>query len=228
MVSLRGVTSGTPRMVIRKGTGLPKDLISTSGLTSASAEWLPNTQWAPGNDYTAIPLDSTGKSASGRRFVSAYGAPMGAGTYIVGVTKDPGINTVLAPNTPSMSYSIQVQCVGEGLDYGITTLPLDNTASPVAITGLAERESVFYKVSIPGGTRSWRVKLKESIIGGVPPKICDGMFTVRKALIPAFDSDRDPGILGEPGSGWWGRGITGFSCLRRKQACWTEETTILR
>ena len=92
-VTLKNVTSGVPRMIISKGAQMPKDFTTTSTLNSDSGTWQANQQWAQANDFTGLQKDSTGVIVAGRYFLAAYNAPMDAGSYIIGVSKDASINT---------------------------------------------------------------------------------------------------------------------------------------
>ena len=195
-VSLKNVTSGSPRMVIRKGGLMPKDFNTTNGLNSNSADWLVDQQWAQANDFTNLPRDSFGALAAGRYFLAAYNSPMSAGTYIIGVTKDSSVNTVTPPNPPMMNYSVVVEGIGDGLQIPITPLAFDNTAAPVQIDDLPERELMFYKVTVPAGKTSWRLHLQNSLSADATPKVRDGGLAVRLGKIPAFDTGGDPALMG--------------------------------
>ena len=195
-VSLKNVVSGVPRMIIRKGTMLPRDFNSTSGLNSNSVDWLGNQQWAQTNDFSNLSNDSLGKLAAGRFFLAAYNSPMSAGTYIVGITKDASINTVNTPNTPGMNYTLEVEGIGDGLAIPITPLAFDNTAAPEFIDELPEREVKFYKITVPAGKTSWRLNLQGALTGDAIPKIRDGGLAVRLGKIPAFDTAGDPASVG--------------------------------
>lgn len=195
-VSLKNVSSGVPRMVIRRGTAMPKDFATSPSLSSDAASWPDGAQWAQANDFTNLQSDSSGTIAAGRYFLAAYDAPMGAGSYIIGVTKDSSVNTVSQPNTPAMSYTIVAEAIGEGLDLPVTRLNFDNTAAPEVITALPEREMRFYQVTVPAGASSWRIHLQESATSDTPAKVRDGAVTIRKGRIPAFDSAKDPNAKG--------------------------------
>ena len=195
-VSLKNVTSGAPHLVIRKGVQMPKDFTSSNTLSSDSSSWPVNQQWAQANDFTNLQKDSSGVVAAGRYFLAAYNAPMDAGTYIIGVTKDASINTVSAPNTPAMNYRVVVEAVGDGLEIPITTLGFDNSAAPEEIVDLAEREMMFYKIVVPAGRTSWRIHLKTSLTNDSVPKVRDGGLAIRRDRIPAFDSGGDPNVRG--------------------------------
>lgn len=195
-VSLKNITSGVPRMIIRKGTQMPANFTSTSTLNSDSGTWLNDQQWSQANDFTGLQKDSSGLLAAGRYFLAAYNAPMVAGTYIIGVSKDSSVNTVSQPNTPPMSYTVVAEAIGDGMDFPIHPLDFDNTAAPESIVDLPEREMSFYKVTVPPGRTSWQIHLEESLNNDTPPKIRDGGLTIRRNHIPAFDSGRDPGARG--------------------------------
>ncbi|MEO0017105.1 MAG: hypothetical protein RLZZ522_388, partial [Verrucomicrobiota bacterium] len=191
-VSLKNVTSGVPHLVIRKGVQMPKDFTTTAALHSDSGTWLANQQWSQTNDFTGLPNDAAGVLAAGRYFLAATNAPMDAGTYIIGVTKDPSINTTSQPNTPTMSYTVVAEAIGEGLDLPITPIDFDNSAAPAQIVGLPERELAFYKVTVPAGRTSWQIHLQEGYTIDAPPKVMDGGLAIRRDRIPAFDNGRDP------------------------------------
>ena len=195
-VSLKNVSSGVPKMIIRKGNLLPIDFNSTSGLNSNSADWLVNQQWAQTNDFSNLPNDSLGKLAAGRFFLAGYNSPMSAGTYIIGVTKDSSIDTVNTPNTPGMSYTVVVEGIGEGLAIPITPLAFDNTASPEFIDELPERELRFYKIPVPAGKTSWRLNLQGTLSADAIPKSRDGGLAVRLGKIPTYDTGSDPASMG--------------------------------
>jgi large repetitive protein len=192
-VNLENVTAGSPRMVIRKGSTLPRDFTTTPGLTSDSMTWSDAAQLAPGLDYTNIVASSASPLTSGRGFISARSAPMAPGDYIVGVSKD-----ALAPPAASMSYTLRLRCIGGGAGdpYPITPLAFDNRAAPQAISGLAEREHRFFSVTVPPGKTSWRLRLDAAAIPGVPASVGDGMLTVRRGRIPSFDSEFNPEVKG--------------------------------
>ena len=175
---------------------MPKDFITTSTLHSDTGTWPIDHQWAQTNDFTGLQKDSSGVIAAGRYFLAAYNAPMNAGTYIIGVSKDASINTVTTPNTPTMSYTVVAEGIGDGLDIPITPLAFDNSATPEQIVNLPEREMMFYKVSVPAGRSSWQIKLAESYTNDAPPKVRDGDLTIRRDRIPAFDYAKDPHARG--------------------------------
>jgi hypothetical protein len=198
-VTLKNVTSGVPHLVIRKGVQMPKDFTTTGTLHSDSGTWLVNQQWSQANDFTALSNDSAGVLAAGRYFLAAYNAPMDAGTYIIGVTKDPSVNTVSQPNTPAMSYIVVAEAIGEGLDLPITPIDFDNSAAPEQIVDLPERELMFYKVTVPAGRTSWRIHLQEGYTTDATPKVRDGGLAIRRDRIPAFDNAKDPSARGGAG-----------------------------
>jgi hypothetical protein len=194
-VSLKNVSSGVPRMIIRKGTLMPRDFTSTSGLHSDST-WLENQQWAQTSDFTGLQKDSAGVVASGRYFLAAFNAPMTPGTYIIGVSKDSSVNTVTQPDTPAMSYTVVAEGIGDELDMPIEAIDFDNSANPIQIADLPEREIMFYKVTVPSERGSWRIHLAESYNSDIPPKARDGGFAIRRGRLPAFDAGKDPGARG--------------------------------
>ena len=198
-VRLQNVTSGNPRMVIRKGTQLPKDFVTTANLNSDSSSWLANQQWYQGADLTGIANDSGGIAVGGRYFMAAYNAPMDAGNYIIGITKDSSINTVSLPNTPAMSYSIVAEGIGAGMDIPIVLLNFDNTPNPEQIDNFQARENKFYQITVPIGQTSWRLHLQESINSDTPPKVRDGTLAIRRGKIPTYEVARDPNVKGGAG-----------------------------
>lgn len=195
-VSLKNVTSGVPHLVIRKGSLMPKDFTTTALLNSDSGPWLVNQQWSQTNDFTGLLNHSSGVLAAGRYFLAAYNAPMDAGSYIIGVSTDLSINTIGVPATPAMNYSVVAEAIGDGLNIPIKPIAFNNTAAPEQIVDLAEREMMFYKVSVPAGRTSWRIHLQESYTADVLPKVRDGGLAIRRDRIPAFDSAKDPNSRG--------------------------------
>ncbi len=198
-IKLANITSGNPTLVIKRGTSLPKTL--TSDVTTEEP-WPDNGQLYPGYAYTKVPKDATGRDLKGRSYVSAYGAPMGPGTYTIGVTKNTEINTVSSPNTPPMSYQLTVRCIGEGpgFELPIETISHQNGTTPYLITALPADETKFYKVVVPPGLPSWRVHLEETITAGGTPgqdTVQDGSFSIRKDQIPSYTAAGNPeGIPG--------------------------------
>ena len=163
---------------------------------SDSGTWLENQQWAQANDFTGLQKDSAGVNAAGRYFLAAYNAPMDAGTYIIGVSKDSSVNTNSQPNTPTMSYTLVAEAIGDDMDIPIQSLGFDNSAPPEQIVDLPEREMRFYKVTVPSGRTSWRIHLGGSLTSDSPPKTRDGGLTVRRGRLPAFDCGKDPNARG--------------------------------
>jgi hypothetical protein len=198
-VTLKDVTSGVPRLVIRKGVQMPKDFTTAATLHSDSGTWPLNQQWAQANDFTGLPNDSAGVLAAGRYFLAAFNAPMDAGTYVIGVTKDASVNTVAQPNTPAMNYTVVAEAIGDGLDLPITPLDFDNRTAPAQIVDLPERELAFYRVTVPAGRTSWRIHLQESVTADAAPKVRDGGLAIRRDRIPAFDFGKDPHTRGGAG-----------------------------
>jgi large repetitive protein len=195
-VSLKNVISGSPRMVIRKGAGMPKDFNTSSGLGSDSTSWPLDQQWAQTGDFTGLQRDSNNGIASGRHFLSAYNAPMGPGTYIIGVAKDASVNTVTQPNSPAMSYTVVVEGIGDGLDIPVTTIPYDGAGVPTVLDAMAEREIRFFRVAVPAGRSSWRLHLRTSEVDGLPAELPDASLAIRAGRIPASDAALDPTAKG--------------------------------
>jgi hypothetical protein len=195
-VTLRNVTSGVPRMIIRKGTQLPKDFLTSANLNSDSVTWPVNQQWYQGSDLTGLPNDPGGVIVGGRYFMAAYNAPMDPGSYIIGVSKDASINTVSQPNTPGMSYTVVAEGIGAGMDIPIVPLAFDNTANPEQIDNLPARENKIYQITVPAGQTSWCLYLQESANADTPPKVRDGALAIRRGKIPTFETARDPNVRG--------------------------------
>ena len=168
----------------------------------------------------------SGVIVAGRYFLAAYNAPMDAGTYIIGVSKDASINTTSQPNTPAMSYSVVAEAIGDDLDIPIKPISFDNVALPEQIVDLPEREMMFYKVTVPAGRTSWRIHLAESLTTDAPPKVRDGGIAIRRDRIPAFDSGKDPNARGGANVKIIAaREITGRCCPRPPTRCWIPGTT---
>ncbi|WP_367874697.1 hypothetical protein [Luteolibacter sp. Populi] len=194
-LALRNVSSGQPRMVVRKGGTLPRDFSSTNFFGAGSATWPDDAQWYQDLDFTGIIQDSAGGNTGGRGFLAPYNAPMGPGTYTIGVTKGENVNTVNNPDAPPMSYTIDVDCIGTGpeMDNPLGTVTADNTGAPQLIPALGERDIRFFKVAIPAGSPSWRMMLAAGYPAPAGPSPHDGILAIHKDRIPTFDINRTPG-----------------------------------
>jgi hypothetical protein len=141
---IANVTSGNPRLVIRRGE-VPVDLQSRDELYGLT-NWANGAQLAPGADWTGRD-EADGTSAVGRVFQVGMGNPLTPGLYYVGITNA----SVLAAN-----YTLTSQGIGDGFSLPVVELPFDNGLdAPV----LAPRGTAWYRVDVPTNAVSWKVRL---------------------------------------------------------------------
>ena len=149
-VRLTNVTSGTPRLVVRRDQ-LPDSLLTTSGwIPNSSSNWLGGNQWAAADDWTDLLRDPAGVSVDGRILACGLGNPLAPGTYYVGIlnaTADP------AP----MSYTLSSRGIGAG--YSIPVNLLDYTNGSATISNLPLREVAYFQVTIGTNCDSWKMHL---------------------------------------------------------------------
>lgn len=140
-VRLADVTSGNPRLVVRRDQ-LPDSMASHSSCLSCTwspgrdTAWISGYQWAAGNDWTDYIQDSDGNPATGRILAMGMGNPLEAGTYYIGVC---GTNT-----SGSNSFTLQSRGIGAGLSIPVHDIAFNGGSTN--ITGLAVREAAYFRV----------------------------------------------------------------------------------
>lgn len=139
---LIGVSSGDPRMVVRR-----------SALPTVNGGQDDQFTYPANYDWTRRLADSTGTSTAGRLIVLPEGTQLTATTYYVGVI-DP-------TSGPHMTYTLQSRGIGTGYSIPITNLAF--SGGTANITALAPREVAYYKVTVPGGAANWKVRLSPTL-----------------------------------------------------------------
>jgi len=144
-----------------------------SGGPSAQTSWPSGAIWGPGADWTnRTQIDS--KTISSQRLMSAFGAPLEAGTYFVGV-----LNT---DNNATYDYDIGSRLIGtvtSGASVPVTDLSFENGTA--TINSLPVSEAAYYRVTVPSGALAWKATLSVD-------DPAETMFTIRKGALPDFNS----------------------------------------
>jgi hypothetical protein len=174
-IRLVEVTSGSPRMVVRRDM-FPSSLTS-SGLApnpGTSTNWPSGSQWGAGPDWTGRTFSANGVTNEDYRILAmGMGQPLEAGTYYVGVFNAPG---VAAP----MTYTIRSRGIGSGKSIPVTDLAF--AGGSVVITNLPPREAAYFRVDIPTNASNWKTKLA--------PAAGEAMMLVLKGALPNVDTGR--------------------------------------
>ncbi len=155
-VRLLNVTSGAPKLVVRRGR-LPDSLATViegspryAWYPWSNPSWPSGYQWAADADWSALYYSSDGQTnESGRVLAMGLGNPLEPGTYYVGVID----GSVGAP----MNYTVQSRSIGAALTIPVTDLTYSNGV--VTRVGLPAREAAYFRVVIPSNAPSWQVKL---------------------------------------------------------------------
>ncbi|MFO0750042.1 MAG: hypothetical protein U1F43_30890 [Myxococcota bacterium] len=188
---LANVTTGHPKMVIRRDA-LPEDFSTTYLGYNASIydldHWDSGWTWSPSADLTQRPYGvydpDTGAALdeSGRHVSMGMGAPLEPGDYVVGVSD------VFDPYTlEPMSYRIESRGIGKGQDGAnkpwVIQVKDITFGQTVTETGVAPREAVYYRMTVPAGLESWGATLT--------PTAGESMMAVRRGAIPNAQARQD-------------------------------------
>ena len=177
-VRLTNVTSGSPRLVLRRDR-LPDSLQTViegnpryGWGPSYSPSWPSGYQWAAAADWTRLYFSTDGSvSENGRVLTMGLGNPLEPGTYYVGVIDQ--------YSSAPMSYTVQSRGIGGGLAIPVTDLAYLNGV--VARTGLPAREAAYFRIIIPSNTPNWQVTLT--------PTNGEAMLMVEKDSLPNVAGD---------------------------------------
>lgn len=172
-VRLINVTSGLPRLVVRREL-LPAALSTTPWSNpSVATNWPPTNSWAAGADWTRRTSSADNSvNEDGRILAMGMGQPLEPGIYYIGVINSSG--------TAAMSYSLQSRGVGEGFSIPVVDLPYNGGS--VTHSDLPPREAAYYRVVVPTNTPGWKVRLA--------PTAGEAMLLVLKDRLPNVDSGR--------------------------------------
>ncbi|MBC8097544.1 MAG: PPC domain-containing protein, partial [Akkermansiaceae bacterium] len=148
-VRLNNVSSGLPKIVVRRET-LPSSLVTTPWSSPGTlTSWPTNAQWAPTVDWTRRSLSVDGSvNEDGRIMAAGIDRPLQAGLYYIGV-----FNT--SPNIDA-AYTIISRGIGNGFAIPIVDLPFTGS---VTNPFLAARDAAYYRVLVPSNAPSWKIRL---------------------------------------------------------------------
>jgi len=153
-VRLADVSGGSlPEMIIERDF-LAIRLPPTPGFDiGVTTFWPTRARWFVASDWTLRAFSSDGTVNEDKRlFADGMGRALEPGTYYLGIRN---------PNAPSpMGYTVVSRGIGDGLAIPVIDLPF--SGGTVTNLSLPPREAAYYRVVIPGGTRSWRAKLTTS------------------------------------------------------------------
>jgi hypothetical protein len=170
---LRDVTSGLPRMVVRRD--LLPDGLYTHAATATDpwwpgdhATWPSTWQWAVAMDLTGRSQDPGVGGVSFRHLTCGMGRPLEPGTYYVGVRND---------GTLPASYTLESRAIGVGRTISVSPVAF---AGGAATTGnLSARDLAVFKVAVPAGASHWSLRLT--------PTAGELMMAVLKGMVPSDD-----------------------------------------
>ena len=180
-VRVKDVTgAGIPHLVI--GRGFLPGIWETFflGLPGNETNWFVGEQWAAASDWTRRQFSPTGATETGRLLAMGMGRPLEPGTYIVAVNNDTIVGTA------DSSYTLLSRGIGPG--FSIPVVDLDFYSGISSHAGLEAREAAYYRVEIPPGAPSWRVK--------VSTNVGEAMLVLLSNNIPNVDSGR-PSYVGK-------------------------------
>lgn len=182
---LKNITSGDPRLVVRRDQ-LPNGLGTTYPYGLHQSVWPTGIQIAPGGDWTGHPQDAAGAGQEGRRLVASLGYPLEPGTYYIGVAGS-------GSDSNPLSYTLESRGIGDGQTIGVTDLSFTGDGSTVTMNALPEGEAAYYRIVIPAGTPSWKVRLT--------PSTGDALLLVKKDFLPNLVTGGYGGSHSTPNTG---------------------------
>ncbi|MGC3957429.1 MAG: hypothetical protein QM813_05550 [Verrucomicrobiota bacterium] len=164
-------TFGDPRLVICRDLA-PQDL-STHYYNGGywysylSTTWPSSNQWAAAYDWTGRYYDANGTNRYGHILQTGMGNPLEPGHYYAGVFSG-------TPNTVGhMNYTLVSRGIGTNQSIPILNMPFIGSVSG---TNIPPREAVYYKVQVPAGAASWKLRLV--------PTNGEAMLLIQKDYLP--------------------------------------------
>ena len=158
-VRLTNVTSGNPKMVIRRDVP-PVSLTTTPWATPGSSTlWTTSNQWAAAADWTRRSFSAVGTNEDGRILAMGMGRPLEPGQYIIGVTNSGGTN--------ALSYTFVSRGIGTGYSLPVVNLPFNGGS---ANNTLSPREAAYYSIIVPSNAPSSKVRLQ--VTSGEAMMVC--------------------------------------------------------
>jgi len=164
-------TSGNPRLVVCRDLA-PQDLSTRyySGgywYSYLSGTWPSSNQWAAAYDWTGYTYDPNGTNRTGHILQLGMGNPLEPGHYYVGIYS-------ASPTTAGyMNYTLVSRGIGTNQIIPIYDMPFIGSVSG---TNIPAREAVYYKVQVPAGQASWKLRLV--------PTSGEAMMLIQKDYLP--------------------------------------------
>ncbi|MEI2726893.1 MAG: hypothetical protein V9H26_26330 [Verrucomicrobiota bacterium] len=164
-------TSGDPRLVVCRDLA-PRDLSTHyySGgywYSYADTSWPGSNQWAAVYDWTSRYYDANGTNRYGQILAMGRGNPLEPGHYYAGVFAG-------NPNTAGyMNYTLVSRGIGTNQSIPILDMPFIGSVNG---TNIPPREAVYYKVQVPPGSASWKLRLV--------PTNSEAMMLIQKDYLP--------------------------------------------
>jgi hypothetical protein len=178
-IRLADVTSGTPRLVVRRDS-FPDSLQNHDFPSSptTSSNWPSGAQWAASQDWTRRQSSANGVTNEDYRILAmGMGLPLEAGTYYVGVLNSVGSVT-------PMNYRVISRGIGAGLSLPLTYLPF--AGGSLAISNLPPREAAYFRVDVPTNASSWKLKLTATA--------GESMMLLRQGFLPNTDTGQSGNV----------------------------------
>lgn len=179
-IRLTDVTSGLPRLVVRRGM-LPNSLTTSPwGSPGNTTAWPMTNQWAAGNDWTRRTTSADGAVVeTGRILAMGMGQPLEPGTYYVGVINSSG--------TAPMSYRLVSRTIGNAGSIPVTDVAFDGGSA--TRNNLLARDAAYFRVEVPSNAPSWKLKLTPIsgevmlvLLNGKVPNVDSGNGATGKAV----------------------------------------------
>lgn len=177
-VRLTNVTSGDPRLVIRR-EALPGSLSTTPWSNPHwSVDWPSNYQWGASYDWTAYPFDANGTNRYGHILQMGMGQPLTNGNYYIGVYN----GSYSGWSTNVMRYTMTSRGIGAGFTIPVT--PLAFAGGSITNAGLPIREAAYFSVDVPSNSPNWKVRLAAGA--------GDSLLAVQKQYLPNVHASSYP------------------------------------
>ncbi len=163
---------GDPRLAVCRELA-PTDL-GTHAYNGSYWYYYADTTWPSSNqvgasyDWTGWNYNHDGAYSYGKVLQVGMGNPLQPGNYIIGV-----INSSYSFDGGVMSYSLLSRGIGTNLSIRVLDLPFLGT---VATNGLPAREAAYYRVQVPAGQDTWKLRLE--------PTVGEAMLMLQKDYLP--------------------------------------------
>ena len=169
---IQNVTSGDPRLVMRRGSAPSSLSTLTSGnvgwSVASATTWPSNYQWAAVYDLTGYYQDADGTNQTGHILHMGMGNPLEPGDYIVGVAAGSGTGSA-----NPMSYTLVSRGIGTGFTIPITPLAFTGTN---VLNNLQPRSVAYFQVDVPSNTPNWKISLSTNT--------GDSLLVLQRGIIP--------------------------------------------